>query len=74
MAVGSIELCEGQKSLHFKTNYIKLELNGRGKYLKRFKGVGRNPKAKIIVPYRELKCSRGFSAELDMSLNLVLFS
>lgn len=54
MAVENTELCSDQKSLHFKTIYITLGMNGRGKYLKRFKGIGKNPKAKIIAPCREL--------------------
>lgn len=47
-------------------------MNAKGKRLKRFKGVGKNLKAKIIASCRELWCSRGFSAEMDMGLNLVL--
>ena len=48
-------------------------MNAKRKCLKRFKGVGKNLKAKIIASCRELWCSRGFSAEMDMGLNLVLF-
>lgn len=48
-------------------------MNVKEKCLKRFKGVRKNPKAKIIAPCRELWCSRGFSAETGMGLNLLLF-
>lgn len=63
-----------QKSLHLKTIHIKLGMNGKRKCLKRFKGVGKNPKAEMIAPRRELCFSRGFSAEMDLGLNLVLCS
>lgn len=74
MAMGSIESSQAQKSLHLKTIHIKLGMNGKRKCLKRFKGVGKNPKAEMIAPRRELCFSRGFSAEIDWGLNLVLWS